>query len=77
MTWLIRALTTSAVNKTAKKRNRQQNKQIQFILYGINSIFKFKRPSDIVRLQSDKTLTTQISFFLIRKQMELFFNETR
>ena len=34
-----------------------------------------KAPSKNVKLQSDKDLTTQIFFFLITKQMGLFFNE--
>ena len=34
-------------------------------------------PSNNVKMQSDKTLTTQIKFLLTMQQMDVFLNETR
>ena len=36
-----------------------------------------KAPSNNVKMQSDKTLTTQIYFFLTIQQMDVFHNEIR
>ena len=36
-----------------------------------------KAPSNIVKVQSGKTLTTQVYFFLTMQQMKIFFIETR
>ena len=47
---------------------------MQTNFYGLNSISKSKGPSNNVKLQSDKTLNTQIIFFLIIKQMKVFFD---
>ena len=35
-----------------------------------------KAPRNKVKRQSDKTLTTQINFFLTMQQIEVFLNET-
>ena len=37
----------------------------------------YKAPSNNVKLQSHKTLTTQIYLILTKQQMEFCFNETR
>ena len=61
--------TRSASKKITRKNNNSNNKKEKQKFYGKNSYPNLKAPSDNVKLQSDKTLTTQ--------QMGLFLNETR
>ena len=72
---LITTPTRSAVKKTMRKKTNNKiskNKNIK----AKTEYQNLKAPSN-VKMQSDKTLTTQIYFFLTIQQMEFFLNETR
>ena len=56
MPCLITPLTRSATKKATRK-NKQQNKRKQKI-HGKNSLSKIQAPSNNLKMQSDKTLTT-------------------
>ena len=60
-----------ATNKTNNKisKNRKFTAKTEYL--------NLKAPSNNVKEQSDKTLTTQVYFFLTIQQMESFLNETR
>ena len=73
MPCFVTILTRSAIKKTTRKKNKQQNKQK---LQGKAHYLKLKAPSNNVKTQSDKTLITQTYFFLTIKQIEMFLNET-
>ena len=62
MACVIRALTRSAIKKTTRKNNKQQNEQKPKVFTAENQYLKLKSPSNNVKMKSDKTLTTQISF---------------
>ena len=75
MSCLITALTRSAIEKiTRKKTNNKisENKNFKTETQYLN----LKAPSKNVKMQSDKTLTTQIYFFLTTQRMDVFLNET-
>ena len=65
-----------AANKKDYEKNKQKNKQKQNFT-AKTQYLNLKAPSNNVKMQSDKTLTTQIYFFLTMQQMEIFLNETR
>ena len=67
--------TRSAVKKSTRKNNRE--KRVFKKNHSKNSYLNYKAPSNNVKLQSDKTLTTQIYFFLTTHQMGFFLNDTR
>ena len=67
MPCLITVLTGSAIRKTTRTKNNKISKNKEFL----------EAPSNNVKMQSDKTLTTQIKFLLTMQQMDVFLNETR
>ena len=67
-------LTRSAVKETTRKKNKiSKNKNFT----AKTEYQNLKAPRNDVKMQSDKTLTTQIYFFLTIQQMEFFLNEAR
>ena len=72
MPCLITAPTRSAIKKTTKNNKIGKNKNFTARTEYLN----LKAPSNNVKMQSDKILTTQFYFFLTKKQMEIFLNET-
>ena len=76
MPCLITAATRSAVNRTTRKKtNNKISKNKNFTAKTEYQILK--APSNNVKMQSVKTLTTQIYCFLTIQHMETFPNETR
>ena len=75
MPCLITALTRSTIEKTTRKNSKQQNKQNKNFTAETRYL-KLKAASNNVKIQSDKTLTSQIYFFLTIQQMNVFLNET-
>ena len=71
MPCLITALTRSVIEKTTRKKNKEQNKN-----FTAKTISKFE-PSNNAKQQSYKTLTAQIYFVQTIQQMAFFLNETR
>ena len=76
MTCLITALTGSATKKTTRieqttkiVKNKNFTAKTQYI--------NLKAPSTKVKMQSDKTLNTQIYSFLTIQQLQIFLKETR
>ena len=65
--------TRSAIKNTTRKQKQQQKTQQKFTAK--TQYLNSKAPSNNVRLQSDKTLTTQTYFFLTTQQMRN--NDTR
>ena len=59
------------------KNQTIEKAKTQIIFTAKNQYLKPKEPSNNVKLQSVKTLTTQIYFFLFGKQMGLFVYKTR
>ena len=59
MACVITALTRSAIKKTTRKNNKQQNEQKPKIVKAETQYLKLKASSNNVKTQSDKTLTTQ------------------
>ena len=68
--------TISALKKTTRKKQRQKSKN-KNLNFTAKTHLNLKSPSNNVKLQSDKTLTTQIYFSLTTHQMGFFLNETR
>ena len=60
-----------ATNRTNNKISKNKNFTAK------TEYLNLKAPSNNVKKQSDKTLTTQVYFFLTIQQMESFLNETR
>ena len=60
---------------TRKKTTKKISKNKNFTAKTEN--LKLKAHSKNVKMQSDKTLTTQIYFFLTLKRTKSFLNETR
>ena len=60
MTCLITAPTKPAVNDTTTEKNKQQNMQNKIVFYQKIQHLNLKAPSNNVKLQSDKSLATQI-----------------
>ena len=76
MTRLIIAPTRSAVKETTRKNlNNKFSKNKNFTAKTENR--NLKAPINNVKMQSDKTLTTQIKVFLTIQRMKIFLNETR
>ena len=76
MPCLITEPTRSADKETARKKNKQKiSKNKNFAAK--TEYQNLKAPSNNLKMQSDKTLTTQIYFFLTIQQMEMFLNENR
>ena len=72
----ITTITSSAIKKTTRKRtNNKISKHKNF--KAKTQYLNLKAPSNNVRMQSDKTLTTQSYYFLTIQQMKIFHNETR
>ena len=73
MACLITALTRSVVKKTTRKSNKiSKNKNVTAKTKYLN----LKAPSNNVKLQSDKTLTTHFYFFLTTQQMKFELNNS-
>ena len=75
---LITTLARSAIKKRLrekKTKNKISKKNKNF--KAKNQYLNLKAPSNNVKMQSDKTLTTQTNFFLTKQQMEIFLNEIR
>ena len=71
---LVRALTRFALIRLKTKRNKKiSEKNFTEKTQYIN----LKAPSNNVKTQSDKSLTTQIYFFLTTKQMGILLNGAR
>ena len=62
--------------KYHEKKNKQQKKEKQKI-HGKTQYLNLNAPRNHAKLQTDKTLTTQIYFVHTKQQMKIFFNETR
>ena len=76
MPCLNTALTRSANKKTTKKTtNKKISKCKSFMAE--NQYINLKAPSNNVKMQSDKTLTTKNLFFLTLQQMDVFLNGIR
>ena len=76
MPCLITTLTSSAIEKTTRKKANNKisnNKNFKAKTQYLN----LKSPSNNVKMQSDKTITTQSYYFLTIQQMKTFHNETR
>ena len=58
MTCVITALTRSAIIKTTRKNKKQQKNKNNFMEE--TQYLNLKAPNNNVKMQSDKTLTTQI-----------------
>ena len=72
----ITTLTSSTIKKTTRKKTNNKigkNKNFKAKTQYLN----LKASSNIVKMQSDKTLTTQNYNFLTKQQMKTFHNETR
>ena len=68
MACLIAVLMRYANKKYEKNKNKTKN-------FTANTQYlNIKAPSNNVKMQSDKTLTTQSYFFLTIQQMRIFFN---
>ena len=61
--------------KDYEKKNKWNKPKQKF--HGKAQYLKLKAPSNNVKMQSDKTLTTQAYFSLTLHPMEIFLNETR
>ena len=59
MPCLIKALTGSAIKKTARKKTNKKSKNKNFTAK--TQYLNLKAPRNNVKMQSDKTLATQIS----------------
>ena len=75
MPCLIKALTRSAIKKTTKKTNNKIRKKQNFTVK--TQYLDLKAPCKNLRMQSDKTLATQIYSFFTTQQMGFFLNGTR
>ena len=76
MPCLITAPTRSAVKETTRKKtNNKISKNKNFTT--TTEYQNLKAPSNNFKMQSFKTLTTQIYFLLTIQQMGIFLNETR
>ena len=70
-------MTRSAVKKTTRKK-RQTTKLVKTKNFMAKTEYQtLKAPSNNVKMQSNKTLTAQIYFFLNIQQMEIFLYEAR
>ena len=70
-------ITTGSANEQTT-REKQQKKQKQKLLGTAKTQYiNLQAPSNNVKLQSDKTLTTHVYFFLNTHQIGFFLNETR
>ena len=77
MSCLITAPTRSTVKETKIKKNTTNKISKNKNFTEKNEYQNLNAPSNNVKMQSDKTLTTQIYFFRTTQQMEIFLNETR
>ena len=77
MLCLTTALKRSAIEKTTRKKtfNNKISKNKNFTAE--TQYLSLKAHSNNVKMQSNKTLTTEIKFFLTIQQMDIFLNETR
>ena len=66
---------SSAIKKTTRKKNNKISKNKNF--KAKTQYLNLKAPSNNVKMQSDKTLTTQSYYFLTTQQMKIFNIETR
>ena len=62
---------------TARSAIKKIMRQLTTTNKAKNQNLNSKAPSNNVKLQSHKTLTTEIYFFLTTQQMEFFLNKTR
>ena len=75
MSFPITTIRRSAIKKTPRKK--QTTKYAKTNFKAKSQYLSLKAPSNDVKMQSDKTLTTQTYFFLTIQQMENFIHETR
>ena len=75
MPCLITALNRSAIRKTTGKKTNKISKYKN--LTAKTQYLKLKAHSNKVKMQSDKTLTKQLYFFLTKQLMSFFPNENR
>ena len=71
----ITSITSSAIKRTTRKKNNKISKNENF--KAKTQYLNLKAPSNNVKMQSDKTLSTQNYYFLTIQQMKNFHNETR
>ena len=71
MPCFITAPTWPDIEETRKKNSTNK------ILAAKNEYLNLKAPGNNVKMQSDKTLTTQVYLLLTIQQMKSFLNETR
>ena len=75
MICLITALTRSFIEKTTRKKNKQQKKQKQKF-HAKTKYLNLNAPSNNAKRQSYKTLTAKIYFVHPIQQRAIFSNET-
>ena len=75
MPCLITALTISFIEKTTRKKNKQQKKQKQ--KFHGKKFLNLNAPSNNAKMQLYKTSTAKIYFVHAIQQMANFLNETR
>ena len=75
MPCLITAPTRSDIKESTREKKQITKLEKKFTAQ--TEYLNLKAPSNNVKMQSDKTLTTQIYFFQTIQQMESFLNETK
>ena len=76
MPFPIKTLTSSVIKKTTRKKTNNKiskNKNFKAKTQYLN----LKAPINNVKIQSDRTLTTQRYYFLTMQPIKTFHNETR
>ena len=67
---------THAISYNYKEYGEKQNRQKEKIRQKFNTN-NLKAPTNNVKIQSDKTLTTKIYLFISTKQMQIYIFENR
>ena len=65
------------LNRIREKKQQQKKQNQKLIGRAKTQYLNLKAPCNNVKLQSDKTFTTQIYIFLTKNQMGFFVSETR